>query len=251
MTTNDDVAAVILAAGIGKRMKSDLAKVLHLALGRPLVEHVLDAVHAAGIERIVVVIGHQADRVREALAGRPVECAEQLEQLGTGHAVQQAAPLLQSHRGDVVVLCGDTPLLTGETLRRLCEVHRTTGAAATVLTAEMQDPTGYGRVIRAEDGGVLRIVEHEDATDEERRVREINSGLYVFAAPALFEAVAKVDADNAQGEYYLTDTLEILRRAGRRVSAYRCPDPRQVLGVNDPDQLREAERHLAQRVGNE
>jgi len=242
------LAAVVLAAGMGKRMQSDLPKVLHRAHGRTLVEWVLDAVRDVGIERIIVVVGHEADRVRAELAAAGVEFVLQEPQLGTGHAVQQAAPLLARHQGDVVVLCGDTPLLRSETLQALHRVHVETGAAATVLTAEFTDPTGYGRVLRAADGSVLRIVEHRDASESERRVREINSGLYVFSGPLLFEALGKVRADNAQGEYYLTDTLEILRRAGRRVSAYRCADPREVLGVNDPEQLREVEEFLEQRI---
>ncbi len=245
---NRDVAAIILAAGVGKRMQSDLAKVLHPALGRPMLDHVIDAVRGAGVGRILVIVGHQAERVRAAMAGRGVEFALQSEQLGTGHAVRQAEPLLADHTGDVIVLCGDTPALRSQTLDALYSTHLRTGASATVLTAELDDPTGYGRVIRGEADAVERIVEHKDATPEERRVREINSGLFAFRTRDLFEALAQVRPDNAQGEYYLTDTLEILRRTGRRVSAYRCPDPREVLGVNTPEQLAQVERFLAENV---
>jgi UDP-N-acetylglucosamine diphosphorylase/glucosamine-1-phosphate N-acetyltransferase len=241
------MAAIVLAAGLGKRMQSDLPKVLHTARGRPLLRHVLDAVRGAGIGRVVVVIGHQAERVQEAMSDLGLEWALQEPQLGTAHAVQQAAPQLAQHEGDVLVLCGDTPLLRASTLQALCEEHRRRGVAATVLTAEVDDPTGYGRILRDARGDVLRIVEHKDAQAEERAVREINSGLYVFAAPDLFEALRSVDAENAQGEYYLTDTLEILRRAGKRVGAYRCDDAREVLGVNDPQQLAEVEAILAER----
>jgi UDP-N-acetylglucosamine diphosphorylase/glucosamine-1-phosphate N-acetyltransferase len=247
---HDRFAAIILAAGQGKRMQSDLAKVLHAARGSSLVEHVLAAVRGAGVQRIVVVVGHQAQRVEEHLAQAGVQFALQAEQLGTGHAVQQAQAALADWQDEIVVLCGDTPLLTSETLRALFDTHRDTQAAATVLTAELDDPTGYGRVVRGPDDSVLRIVEQKDATPEELRVREINSGLYVFSSADLWQALTKVDADNAQREYYLTDTLEILRSEGRRVSAYRCQDPREVLGVNNPDQLREAEAVLAQRVGS-
>lgn len=243
------MAAIVLAAGLGKRMQSDLPKVLHIACGQPLVRYVLDAVHGAGIEQVVVVVGHQAERVQEALRDRDVAWALQVPQLGTAHAVQQAAPQLESHAGDVVVLCGDTPLLTSKTLRALCREHRQRGVSATVLTADVGDPDGYGRILRNDRGDVLRIVEDKDATPEERHIREINSGLYVFVAADLFEALRSVDAANAQGEYYLTDTLEILRRAGKRVGAYRCEDAREVLGVNDPEQLKEAERILAERDG--
>jgi len=243
-------AAIVLAAGLGKRMQSDLPKVLHVARGRPLLRHVLDAVRGAGIERVVVVVGHQAERVRQAMQDLGLEWALQVPQLGTAHAVQQAVPHLVDHAGDVVVLCGDTPLLRASTLQALCAEHRRRGVSATVLTAEVEDPTGYGRILRDEKGDVLRIVEHKDASPRERAVREINSGLYVFVAADLFEALQSVDAENAQGEYYLTDTLEILRGAGKRVGAYRCDDAREVLGVNDPEQLAEVERILAERDGH-
>ena len=244
-----DVAAIVLAAGQGTRMNSDLAKVLHPVHGSSLVQHVLAAVGATGVERVVVVVGHQAARVEEHLADAGVGFALQAEQLGTGHAVQQAESQLGDWPGEIVVLCGDTPLLTTATLQALFETHRDTQAAATVLTADLADPQGYGRVIRGEDGAVLRIVEQKVANPEELLVREINSGLYIFSRADLWRALTKVNADNAQGEYYLTDTLEILRREGRRVSAYKCQDPREVLGVNNPDQLREAASILAQRVG--
>jgi bifunctional UDP-N-acetylglucosamine pyrophosphorylase/glucosamine-1-phosphate N-acetyltransferase len=243
-----DVAAIILAAGVGKRMQSDLAKVLHPVLGRPMLDHVIDAVQGAGAHRIVVVVGHQAERVRTAVQGRGVEFALQAQQLGTGHAVRQAESLLAGAGGTVLVLCGDTPLLGSDTLRDLYATHRSTSASATVLTADLDDPTGYGRVLRAADGSVLRIVEHKDATDEERRGREINSGLFAFELPELFEALAEVRPDNKQGEYYLTDTIEILRRRGRRVSAQRCRDPREVQGVNTLEQLQEVEKLMQQRT---
>jgi bifunctional UDP-N-acetylglucosamine pyrophosphorylase/glucosamine-1-phosphate N-acetyltransferase len=243
-----DLAAIVLAAGVGKRMQSDLAKVLHPVLGRPMLDHVIDAVRGAGVQRIAIVIGHQADAVRAAVAPRGVEFAVQERQLGTGHAVLQTAPLLAASRGTTLVLCGDTPLLTSETLVGLLTTHREARAAATVLTALLDDPTGYGRVVRDGDGHVQRIVEHKDATEAERAVREINSGLFAFSIPDLFEALALVRADNAQGEYYLTDTLEILLRLGRRVAARTCRDPREVLGVNTPAQLREVESIMLTRV---
>jgi bifunctional UDP-N-acetylglucosamine pyrophosphorylase/glucosamine-1-phosphate N-acetyltransferase len=247
-TVGQNQVAIVLAAGVGKRMNSNLPKVLHPVLGRPMVDHVLDAVRAAGVPRVVVVVGHRAEQVRAALAGRNVEFALQAEQLGTGHAVLQTKPLLGGHRGTGLVLCGDTPLLTPETLGDLLATHRDTGAAATVLTAVVDDPTGYGRVLRGPDGAVRRIVEHKDATDEVRRVREINSGLFAFSLPDLFAALEQIGTDNAQGEYYLTDTLEILLGLSRRVSARACRDPREVLGVNTPEQLREVEDIMRQRV---
>jgi bifunctional UDP-N-acetylglucosamine pyrophosphorylase/glucosamine-1-phosphate N-acetyltransferase len=245
-----DLVAIVLAAGAGKRMHSDLAKVLHPVLGRPMLDHVLDAVCGAGVQRVAVVVGHQAERVRAAVAGRGVEFALQAEQLGTGHAVLQTRSLLGGSRGTALVLCGDTPLLTSETLDALLATHRRSGASATVLTALLDDPTGYGRVLRGPGGDVRRIVEHKDANPEERRVCEINSGLFAFYLPDLFAALDRVRADNAQGEYYLTDTLEILLRRGRRVAAQPCRDPREVLGVNTPEQLRDVERILQERVGH-
>jgi bifunctional UDP-N-acetylglucosamine pyrophosphorylase/glucosamine-1-phosphate N-acetyltransferase len=186
--------------------------------------------------------------VRSAVAARGVEFALQERQLGTGHAVQQAAPLLAQQRGTTLVLCGDTPLLTSETLADLLATHRDASAAATVLSALLDDPTGYGRIVRDAQGRVLRIVEHKDASAEERAVREINSGLFTFSTPDLFEALAEVRADNAQAEYYLTDTLEILLRLGRRVAAHICRDPREVLGVNTLEQLGEVEAIMSERV---
>jgi len=243
-----ELVAIVLAAGAGKRMQSDLAKVLHPALGRTMLDHVLDAVAGAGVRRSVVVIGHQAESVRRAVASRGVEFAVQSEQLGTGHAVQQAEPVLRGVQGTALVLCGDTPLLTPETLHDLLVTHVNAGAAATVLSALVEDPTGYGRVVRDAAGAVLRIVEHKDATEAERRVREINSGLFAFSVADLFAALRQVRADNAQGEYYLTDTLEILLRMGKRVAAHPCKDAREVQGVNTPEQLRAAEAVLQERV---
>ena len=242
-----NLAAIILAAGQGKRMQSDLAKVLHPVLGRPMLDHVLDATGEAGVGRTIVIVGHQAERVRAAMAGRGVEFAVQSEQKGTGHAVMQARPLLGEHRGDVLVLCGDTPLLTSETLAALLATHHDTGASATVLTAELPDPTGYGRILRGPDGAVRRIVEHKDATEDERRVREINSGLFAFTTTDLFAALDQVGCDNAQGEYYLTDTLEILLRHGKRVSAHRCLDAGEVVGVNTLEQLHAVESAMRER----
>jgi bifunctional UDP-N-acetylglucosamine pyrophosphorylase/glucosamine-1-phosphate N-acetyltransferase len=243
-----DLVAIILAAGIGKRMGSSLPKVLHPVLGRPMLEHVLDAVRGAGVRRIVVVVGHQAERVRAAVTAPDVEFALQAVQLGTGHAVLQAKPLLEGCSGTALVLCGDTPLLGTETLLDLLATHREAAAAATVLSAVLDDPTGYGRIVRGPDDTVRRIVEHKDATEEERQVREINSGLFAFSLEDLFAALGEVRADNAQGEYYLTDTLEILLRRGRRVAARTCRDPREVLGVNTLEQLRDVEGIMKERV---
>lgn len=206
-----DLVTVILAAGKGTRMKSTLPKVLHKAGGKAMVAHVLAAAKAAGATRQIVVTGFGGNQVREALAGQ-AEFVTQTEQLGTGHAVKMTAPLLKDTQGTIMVLCGDTPLLTGALLRKLYDEHIAAQAKATVLTAVMPDATGYGRIIRQADGSVEKIVEHKDATEAERAVKEVNSGIYCFDAQALFAALEKVTNDNAQGEYYLPDVLGILKK---------------------------------------
>lgn len=237
---------VILAAGKGTRMKSELPKVLHRAGGKAMLQHVIDAASAAGAQKHIVVVGCGAQRVVEEI-GAQASFVEQREQLGTGHAVMQAEPLLRNFAGTVMVLCGDTPLLTGDLLEKLFEEHRAAGAAATVLTARMPDATGYGRIIRAADGRVQRIVEQKDATAKELAVDEVNSGIYCFERKALFEALAGTDCQNAQGEYYLTDVLEILSGRGEKVWAAEAADYRQTLGVNSRRHLAEAEKLLRRR----
>ena len=240
-------ASLILAAGKGTRMGSDLAKVLHTVEGRALVEYVVDTVEELGLEPNVVVVGHQASRVREVLRARPVLIAEQPEQLGTGDAVRRAAPLLRGFEGTLAILCGDVPFLRASTLRRLIRGHEEGGFDATILTAALADPTGYGRVVRGPEGEVLRIVEHQDASPEELRVREINTSTYCFRYPLLEEALREVTDRNRQGEFYLTDTIAILRRWGRRVGAWAAPDPMEVSGVNTPAQLEELARYYLTR----
>ena len=241
-----DLVTVILAAGKGTRMKSRLPKVLHKAGGKAMVQHVLDAAKAAGAKRNIIVTGFGGDMVREAL-GAQAEFVEQKEQLGTGHAVQQTADLLAGETGTVMVLCGDTPLLTGSLLKKLYDEHTAARAKATVLTAIMPDATGYGRIIRTATGTVEKIVEHKDATDAERRVNEVNSGIYCFEKDALFAALAQVTCDNAQGEYYLPDVLGILRQKGEKIWAVAADDYESTLGINSRVQLAGAEKILRRR----
>jgi bifunctional UDP-N-acetylglucosamine pyrophosphorylase/glucosamine-1-phosphate N-acetyltransferase len=217
-------------------MKSKLPKVLHKAGGKAMVQHVLDAAKAAGAKRNIIVTGFGGDMVREAL-GAQAEFVEQKEQLGTGHAVQQTADLLAGETGTVMVLCGDTPLLTGSLLKKLYDEHTAARAKATVLTAIMPDATGYGRIIRLADGSVAKIVEHKDATEAEREVKEVNSGIYCFDAKALFESLKQVTNDNAQGEYYLPDVLEILKKQGEKIWAVAADDYESTLGINSRLQL--------------
>ncbi|CCO08607.1 bifunctional UDP-N-acetylglucosamine diphosphorylase/glucosamine-1-phosphate N-acetyltransferase GlmU [Desulforamulus hydrothermalis] len=242
-----ELAAVILAAGKGTRMKSDLPKVLHRVGGRPMLGHVLRAVVGAGATNTVVVAGFGVQQVREFL-GDQARVVLQEEQLGTAHALLQAEQALADFAGDLLVVCGDTPLLRASTLTGLVQAHRQTGAAATLLTAEMPDPGGYGRVIRSADGGVCRIVEQKDASPEELLVREINTGVYCFKGAGLFEALREISPANAQGEYYLTDIIQILVQRGLPVQAVSLADPQEVQGINDRLQLSRAEQVLRQRV---
>lgn len=241
-----DLVTIILAAGKGTRMKSAHPKVLHQVCGKAMVRHVLDAAEAAGSKRNIVVVGFGADEVRAEL-GSAAEVVVQAEQLGTGHAVLQAEPLLRDVHGTVMVLCGDTPLLTGTLVKRLYEEHEKAGAKATVLTAVMPDATGYGRVIRSAEGNVEKIVEHKDATEEERSVQEVNAGIYCFEKEALFFALKNVGCDNAQGEYYLPDVLSILRERGEKIWAVAADDYEETLGVNSRLHLAQAEKILRRR----
>lgn len=239
--------AVVLAAGQGKRMKSKLYKVLHPVCGKPMVGHVLDTVKAAGSQRTIVVVGHGAEQVK-AYTGENAEYVLQETQLGTGHAVKQAKELIGSEEGSTIVICGDTPLVMAETLEGLMALHEAQHAAATVLTAVMEQPAGYGRIIRSEDGSVLKIVEQKDCSDEEAAVNEINTGTFCFDNAKLFAALDKVTNHNNQQEYYLTDVIGILRAQGDIVLGYQAQDAAESIGVNDRLALSEAEGYMRQRI---
>jgi len=240
------VEAVVLAAGKGTRMKSDLAKVLHRLDGRPLLDHVLDTVERAGIGHTVVVVGHQADQVRET-CGRPgLDFVVQDPQLGTGHAVQTAVPALHGG-GHTVVLAGDVPLLRTETLVRLVDAAAAGGAAATVLTCVVDDAGAYGRIVKDRDGRVAAIVEARDATPEQRAIGEYNTGILCYRTDLMIEALAHLTTDNDQGEYYLTDTVAWLVGAGHTVAAVATDDPGEVVGINTVAELAAAEGLLRER----
>ncbi|WP_169834535.1 bifunctional UDP-N-acetylglucosamine diphosphorylase/glucosamine-1-phosphate N-acetyltransferase GlmU [Paenibacillus donghaensis] len=239
--------AIVLAAGQGKRMKSKLYKVLHPVCGKPMVGHVLDTVTATGCQRTIVVVGHGAEAV-QAYLGDKAEYVLQASQLGTGHAVKQTKELLGSEEGTTIVICGDTPLVTSETLEGLMALHERNRAAATVLTAVMEQPAGYGRIIRGTDGGVLKIVEQKDCSSEEDAIHEINTGTYCFDNAKLFAALEKVTNTNNQQEYYLTDVIGILRGEGDIVLGYQANDPAESIGVNDRLALSEAEGHMKRRI---
>ncbi|MGI6038016.1 MAG: bifunctional UDP-N-acetylglucosamine diphosphorylase/glucosamine-1-phosphate N-acetyltransferase GlmU [Limnochordia bacterium] len=238
------LAAVILAAGRGTRMRSKKAKVLHELCGLPMISHVIRHVEGAGVDRPIVILGYQGEAVQRILP-EGVEVRWQREQLGTGHAVQQAEDLLADDDGTVLVIAGDTPLITSATIARLVEHHCQRGAQATILTAEMEDPFGYGRILRdPTTGNILGIVEEGDASPEERRIREVNTGTYCFASRQLFQALQKIDAHNSQGEYYLTDVIDILVREGAVVAGWMVEDPQETIGINDRLALAQGEAIL-------
>jgi UDP-N-acetylglucosamine pyrophosphorylase len=247
----NELAVVIMAAGKGTRMKNpDIAKVMYTIAERPMVEHVVDLSRALDATRIIAVVGWKKETVIHHLENtrKPVVCVEQSPQLGTGHAVMQAGPVLADFDGDVLVLSGDVPLLTYATVRRLRDEHQSTGAAATVLTAILDDPTGYGRILRNEAGDVTGIVEHKDATPEEREIREVNTGIYVFDKNHLFDGLVHITPHNAQREYYLTDVFRYLWNQHLLVRAVAAADPTEVRGVNTLEQLEEARAVLAVRA---
>ncbi|MFR9755416.1 bifunctional UDP-N-acetylglucosamine diphosphorylase/glucosamine-1-phosphate N-acetyltransferase GlmU [Streptomyces sp. TR06-5] len=255
MSANRPAAVVVLAAGEGTRMKSATPKVLHEICGRSLVGHVVHASRTLDPEHLVVVVGHAREEVTAHLSGvdEGVRTAVQLEQNGTGHAVRTALEELAAADvvldGTVIVACGDTPLLTGGTLRSLADTHTAEGNAVTVLSAEVPDATGYGRIVRDDaDGAVTAIVEHKDATEEQRALWEINSGVFAFDARLLTDALDKVRTDNSQGEEYLTDVLGIVRAAGHRVGAAVAADHREIVGINNRVQLAQARRLLNDRL---
>ena len=241
--------SVILAAGMGTRMKSKMPKVLHTVRGKPLSKWVIDASEAAGADKVCAVVGHKAETVKEVL-GDVCEFALQAEQKGTGHAVMQAIDVIKNSKGEVVILNGDTPLITAETINKAIEYHKNNDNQATVITAILDDATGYGRIVRDNDGAVVRIVAQKDASKEEKKINEVNSGMYVFDAQSLVYALDKITPNNAQGEYYLTDTLEILLSAGKKIGGYAISDNDEIRGINDRVQLNEAEK-IMQKLINE
>ncbi len=239
--------SVILAAGMGTRMKSAMPKVIHKVCGKELCRWVIGASKEAGADKVVTIIGHKADMVRPLIESE-TEIAIQAEQKGTGHAVMQAVEFIKDSEDCVVILNGDTPLITSDMIGKAIAYHKESGNQATVITAILDDATGYGRIVRNADGNVVKIVEHKDATEEERKINEINSGMYVFDAEDLVYALGKLTPNNAQGEYYLTDTLEILLATGKKIGAYAIEDNDEIRGINNRIQLNEAEVIMRNRI---
>lgn len=246
-----DAVAIVLAAGKGTRMKSDLPKVLHEVCGQTMVEHVFDAVRGAGVTRIICVIGHKADLMREKLGKHSdVEFAVQDEQNGTGHAVQMAAPMLEGYEGPVLVVAGDTPLLRAESLKGLLDELTKNHAASVVGSAVTDNNQGLGRIVRDSDGAFTSIVEEKDANEQQRTIKEINTGCYAFDAKALFESLAEVKPLNTQGEYYLTDCPEILRKQGKKSLAAAKLDIDEAMGVNTQEQLSAVANVISSRAAS-
>ena len=240
-------STIVLAAGKGTRMKSSLVKVLHPLCGRPMLTYPVAVAREAGSERIVVIVGHQAEPVKESITDKELIFVEQREQLGTGHAVLQARDSFLDFDGTILILCGDVPLLMPSTVRGLLDRHFSEDAEVTVLTTILADPFGYGRIVKGRGGDVLKIVEERDATLEEKKIREINTGIYCVESSFLFEAIADIGNKNVQGEYYLTDIIEIARKRGYAVESFVTNDPAEVMGINTPDDLERAGRIIEGR----
>ncbi len=236
----------MLAAGKGVRMQSDLPKVLHRFMGKPLILHVLDNLRDAGVTDICVVVGYRGELVIDAVGDR-ARTVWQHEQLGTGHAVMQAESLFRDHEGGIIVACGDVPLVRPDTFRALGAASDPGRVGAVVLTMVPEDPSGYGRVLRDPAGTFLRIVEERDAAEEEKRIREVNSGTYCFDSRVLFEGLGRIGTDNAQGEYYLPDVLGFAKSRGYEISTLLLDDPIEGSGVNTVGELRRLEEYCTKR----
>jgi UDP-N-acetylglucosamine pyrophosphorylase len=242
-----NISTAIMAAGKGTRMKSDLPKVLHKLNQRAMVHYVIDLAEKIGSEKIVLIIGHKKELVEKECASREVDFVLQSPQLGTGHAVQMTEPVFSSYNGDILVLSGDVPLLTEKSISALINEHHKSQAIATLLTADLDDPSGYGRVQRNSDGSVKRIIEHKDATPEQLKIGEINVGIYIFNAPMLFKALKSIKNNNVQGEYYLPDVIPIFIADGLLVRAVKSENFDETRGINTIGQLKDAETILNQR----
>ena len=247
MAEQSPLATVILAAGKGTRMKSPKAKVLHEVFFQPMVHHVIRAAAPLGPEKAIVIVGHQKEAVEKAIDGFGIICVEQKEQNGTGHAVLCTEETLAGFTGNVMILCGDSPLLRSDHLREMLSLHQSSETVLTIITTTLEDPTNYGRIIADDDGNVLEIVEEKDANREQRQIREINAGIYCAEKEFLFKALKQITTDNSQGEMYLTDIIAIGVKMGHKVQKYEHPDPSHVLGVNSRVELAQAHMEIQAR----
>ncbi len=246
----ENLVAVVLAAGEGTRMVSSVPKVLHHLCGKPMILHVLDCIQEVGVDELIFVTGYKEPSIRESVKDYG-QCITQKERLGTAHAVMQTLPYLKKHQGDVLVMCGDTPLVKPSTIEKVVKKRRAHHLAATVLTTKMQDPTGYGRVVRNRDLTVRKIVEERDTNIYEADIREINTGTYCFSIPSLLETLPGVNNNNAQNEYYLTDVIELLFREEQEVEAVVTGDQHEAIGINSRSELARAEKCMRMRILDE
>ncbi|MEA3499715.1 MAG: sugar phosphate nucleotidyltransferase [Candidatus Marinimicrobia bacterium] len=245
--TNNKLGVIILAAGKGTRMKSSLPKVIHKVLNETMISRVVSQAKSVGAEKIIVVVGYKKELVIDALKNKDVEFAIQSEQLGTGHAIKMTKDNFNSWNGDILILSGDVPLLTTATIEKLIKKHNEEKADATVLSAIFEDPTGYGRIIRKDDDTYSYSVEEKDANDKEKKIKEINSGIYIFKSKHLFHYLRFINNDNAQSEYYLTDVVPMMVAENKKVFLQVANDPNEIQGVNTVQQLKDAENKLRRR----
>jgi len=243
-----NLATIVLAAGLGKRMKSNLAKVLHKICNKPMIEYVLDTLSLFLSARIVVVVGHQAEEIIKLLKDRKIEIVIQKELLGTGHAVAQTEEVFSDFEGDILVVCGDTPLLKRNTLERLLQTHQQSEATITILTATLNDPTGYGRIITDSSGRVEKIIEDKEANPQEKNIKLVNTGTYCFKSKKLFTSLKKITNENKQREFYLTDVVGILKEEGEKIVALQSLHPNEVMGINTQDDLKKAEKIISAQL---
>ncbi len=241
---NNKTAAVVLAAGYGRRLGGENQKTLTRILGKPLLSYLVSTLKNCDPDRIIIVVGFQKEKVMDELKGEPVVFVEQPQLLGTGHAVMMTENVLFDFSGDILVLCGDVPFLTHSTIKRLQKTHQTTLADCTLLTAMVENPYGYGRIIRNQTGNVVEIVEEINATEEQKEIKEINAGVYIFEKTALFDALRKIRMDPVKKEYYLTDVIALFIADGRRVESWMTPTPEETIGINTPEDLKRAEQYF-------
>ena len=243
----DKLVVLILAAGKGKRMKSHLPKVLHTLAGKPLLAYVVNLARGLNPERTIIIVGRMAEKVSKLFPHDTVDFVVQEEQLGTGHAVQQTEEMLKDFHGNILILSGDVPLLKIETIHKLIKIHMDSGAAITILTAKMNNPEGYGRIMRDENGRVINIVEDKDAAPEIKKISEINSGIYCFKKDLLFNLLKGIKKNNVQQEYYLTDVIYLAFNSSLKIETVRAEDPYEIMGINTQEELKEAERIFKSR----
>jgi len=247
MTTEKQISALVLAAGLGTRMKSSRAKVLHEVMSKPMILHVMDTIKTLNLDQTYVIVGHQREKVAELVGRYQAKCIVQKEQLGTGHAVLCAENQLRDMGGTVLILSGDVPLIRAETLQAMLSDHAQNKPALTLMTTTLDNPANYGRIVRNNQEELLGIIEEKDATDEQKKIREINAGIYCAEIPFLFDALKKVTTDNKQGEIYLTDIVKIAIEEGLQVDIFSGASSEEVLGVNSRDELAKANKYLEQR----